>query len=387
MRAKHHEWVGLTITTKRGTDLQVVSHNGKTGNHSKHLFCCPECAKDPVLFGNGCFWGSINHVLNGSIPCGCSKSPAWTEEQNRVRCQREANKKGLVFHGWAEKYRGKGTRIILCCQYHGRIGKATISTLVHQSHGCIECRYVSARKESISDRDAEKKYLHFCGYPEGATLKRLGAPGEKGKRDRFLVFCPVCANDEYAQMGLCHGVFQTTTAALSRGAMSCRCSGTSKRPESIARYQCESILEDSNLEFLGWLDGYKNRASLASVRCKTHGVYSAPLHSILRGSQCPSCNSGGGYDANKGGQIYLLESECQTLMKVGISNNFKKRMAKLLKRTPFAFRVCHVKNMQGSAAPILERKILSQSVKAGLSGFDGATEWVFYDDSLRDHFW
>lgn len=377
--------VGKTVTLSSGAALKIINHNGKSGNHSRHLFYCQKCAKDTELFGDGTFWSRLHNLtVRDSAPCGCGKSPLWSYEQNAIRCQRAAKRKGLEFISLDAEPKGCYGRVHLACRKHPfREIRATVNSLVNGDCGCRSCYEETLVARAASDEDAAKKYLDKCGYPQGTTISRI--KGRPGGRIRFRLWCSSCANDEYAQAGLCSGVFAVPIEALCSGEKSCRCGKTKRKPEKIARFQCESLLEDSEIMFVDWLDGYKNGKSKIIAECPDHGRFYPSPQSILVGSRCPGC-SAGGYSVNRPGFLYLLESECKSMMKVGISNNFAQREKDLRNSTPFGFSVLSVISMQGPAAPVLERKILQRSKRLGLTGFNGSSEWVERDEAIPDYF-
>lgn len=386
MVMRHAALVGTKITTDTGVTLSIIGHNGASGNGSRHLFHCDECAKDPELFGDGNFWSRIHSITHaGSTPCGCSDAPRWSEWQYYIRCKRAAIASGLRFYGWAEEYRGWKTRLSLYCPFHGGLERATPTSLVVVGRGCRKCYDLRVRDRAISDDEAEERYLGLCGYPEGTRLKRLGKIDSKGVRSYFEVRCPSCASDEYTVAGLCNGVFETDIISLCSGYKACRCGSTKRKPEKIARYQCESLLEDSGIKFIGWKDGYQNARSKIVAKCPEHGLFYPTPQTILNGSRCPACSSGG-YSVNKDGFVYLLKSKCGMFLKAGISNNFNNRLYELIRCTPFDFEVLGVKEMQGPAAPVLERSLLEMSDRAGFTGFGGCTEWVEFSQCIIDEF-
>lgn len=72
----------------------------------------------------------------------------------------------------------------------------------------------------------------------------------------------------------------------------------------------------------------------------------------------------------------MLESECKSYLKVGISNKPSQRLMQLRRATPFKFDVLSILEMDGHLAHDLELEIHSENENAGLSGFDGFTEWL-----------
>lgn len=376
MVKKHADLVGSQITTRNGAVLDIVDHNGKTGNHSRHLFYCKVCSSDREMFGDGLFWSRINSItLKGTAPCGCAKHPQWTQWQDYVRVKRACLASGLEYIGWHGDYKGCYTKIHARCPTHGEIKSLSINSLMNSKHGCRECYNQKVRERGLTGQKLTEKYASKCGYPKGTKIIRTDTDG------LLKVFCSKCATDEYAAAGLCDGIFNTNISALCSGYRSCRCGATNRKPEKIARFQCESLLIESGIDFIGWKDGYKNSRSKIIASCRIHGTFYPSTATILNGRRCPSC-SAGGYSVNKRGYLYLLSSDCGKMMKVGISNNVKKRMKDLVRCTPFGFRLVTYKDMPGEIAPIIEKNILSSSDRLGLSGFNGASEWIRYDDEI-----
>lgn len=75
-------------------------------------------------------------------------------------------------------------------------------------------------------------------------------------------------------------------------------------------------------------------------------------------------------------------SRCGSFVKVGITNNINDRISYLRLKTPFDFDVVeYVRFGKGSDAVSLEAKLHKTMNSAGLSGFNGCTEWFLFDDS------
>jgi hypothetical protein len=75
-------------------------------------------------------------------------------------------------------------------------------------------------------------------------------------------------------------------------------------------------------------------------------------------------------------------SRCGSFVKVGITNNINDRISYLRLKTPFDFDVVEYAHFsKGSDALALESKLHKIMNSAGLSGFNGCTEWFLFDDS------
>lgn len=378
---KSADWVGQSITTESGVELKVVAHNGLSGNSSRHGFYCKVCAADPELFGDGVFWSRIHSITHKSAtPCGCAVHPRWGERQYLVRAKRAGKARNLSVSGYSEPFRGVYTKLAVSCEKHGEINTLALNSLINSGHGCRTCYEARVSSRAISDEKLTRKYAARCGYPAGTTIER-SARLTSGRRKHAIIKCPVCASDEFAQAGLCDGVFEVDMACLSAGMTSCRCGKTKLIREDIRAHQAEGLLSESGHKFLGWRDGYKNTKSKVVAECPEHGIYYPSVSTLLRGSRCPAC-SAGGYSVNKPGHCYLLKSECGSLLKIGISNDPTQRVKELVRFTPFAFELVMVKPMAGPKAPVVEAMIKRRFASAHLSGFNGASEWLIMDDAI-----
>lgn len=104
------------------------------------------------------------------------------------------------------------------------------------------------------------------------------------------------------------------------------------------------------------------------------------------GSGCPRCakraqvraQQEANIDDSAPATVYRLNSECGLYSKVGFTQNFKKRVAAVKCRTPFAVcdEVVVLFNGDARVAFALEDRFVSSCASAGFSGFSGATEWL-----------
>lgn len=145
------------------------------------------------------------------------------------------------------------------------------------------------------------------------------------------------------------------------------------------------INDTPNISFVRWDGEYKNQYSKAVCRCLVDGSEWRVSAGQLRhaGSGCPRC-AGGGYDQSKAGTLYFLRSECGSLVKIGISNDYKTRLAKLKRVTPFNWYCVELlHNNDGAFIAKAEKELHSLTEQAQFSEpFDGYTEWRKWDDRL-----
>jgi len=121
------------------------------------------------------------------------------------------------------------------------------------------------------------------------------------------------------------------------------------------------------------------------ITCPSHGDFFQIAAYHLSGNGCPSC-SRTGFNPGKNGYLYLLKSSDGSLLKIGVSHNLRQRFSRLTAKTPFSFTIEFTSFMSGQDAARLEKEILGRFMSAGFTGFDGATEWLRYDDEIMKYF-
>lgn len=103
---------------------------------------------------------------------------------------------------------------------------------------------------------------------------------------------------------------------------------------------------------------------------------------ILKGRGCPQCAEYG-YNPGKPGTLYAIRSDCGQYVKIGITNNFKRRFRKLKRVTPFDVSVIERIECDGQTARQFEKMFHDKFESAGFTGFDGATEWLRWSTELQ----
>lgn len=145
------------------------------------------------------------------------------------------------------------------------------------------------------------------------------------------------------------------------------------------------INELPNISFVRWESGYTNSRSKAVCRCGIDGFEWATKGSHLFGvgSGCPACAQGG-FNPAKQGTLYILRSECGTMVKIGISNNYKQRHTQLERATPFDWHCIELLHSDdGSLIAEWEKELHSMTEQAEFKeSFDGYTEWRKWDPRL-----
>lgn len=148
--------------------------------------------------------------------------------------------------------------------------------------------------------------------------------------------------------------------------------------------QISAISEPYGYSFKSWIGKYRGARGKMVMSCPTHGQWSVTVgRYVTKGTKCPSCSTFG-YDITSPGVLYALRSTDGTKVKIGITSDTTVRYSALRRETPFRFGVIReICSADGSIPPMLERLFHNQFPSAGLSGFDGATEWRLWHDDVN----
>lgn len=284
-----------TFPTPKGGVLTIVGWKGRIGSNKKYIVKCSICSQDDELFGDGTFSKLRYDLTKGRIPCGCSPNPRWTENQNRVRVQREATARGLKFLGWSSKYNVKNTKLLLSCPLHGEWNSTSIEGFL-RGRGCPACGADKTRETNLKEDSLHiTSFIATGAFKEGTTFWRSERENSRGYPAYWHYSCPVCSSDEYVKAGLCSGVFESNIRGLKIGSLACRCSKSYCWTQEQREYQLNKEMErrrDNNLAdytFVGWKDEYKNSYSKFKYLCKEHGEQIISVNGFLSGCGCPEC--------------------------------------------------------------------------------------------------
>lgn len=177
-----------------------------------------------------------------------------------------------------------------------------------------------------------------------------------------------------------HGDFIISPKHIVKG-YGCRyCSGK--------KINTESFIERASLKHDNRYSYSKSKclsvADFVIVTCHDHGEFSVNAASHLKGVMCKKCQTYG-FKRNYPAKIYCLLSDCGSMIKIGITSDIERRHSLLRLYTPFGFSLLASREMTGESAFILEKGIKKEFQSAGLSGFNGCTEWLVYDERIIEN--
>lgn len=270
------------------------------------------------------------------------------------------------FVGWEEPYHGNTTRVTMLCEKHGLWTPRLADTL--KGKRCSWC----------ANRGA---------YTREQRIEQL----TKFARDNGWWFVGL-ESDDFSAKGrvsfLCveHGVFGSDINHAVSGC-GCKKCGLAQWHAENPGVDAEKVVRDecANRGFdLVELAG-ANSSSWLTIGCREHGAWQVSYNNfIYRKSGCPKC-ANYGYNWSRPGTLYALRSSCGRYVKVGVSNSMKSRNYKLRQTTPFDFdRIVAIRFEDGETPFKLEQHLLAKYESAGLSGFDGSTEWLLFSEELLE---
>jgi hypothetical protein len=271
---------------------------------------------------------------------------------------------------------GNYNRAILVCSEHGEFEMEARHFL--SGHSCAKCGHERVRiARTLPDAQIINGFMNTGVYSDLDSFSRA-----EGKQ-KWTFVCAACLVDEYAARG-CETSWGSCWSMLSKGSKPCRCA----KRHRWTKKEMEIRLELMGVDVSGWVDGYKCKIKEQKVitRCAEHGDSIQNLSDVLyQRNRCIDCSKPG-FQRTKDGYLYLLKSQDGSLLKVGISNKPAKRMKELRKDTPFDFDI--VSTIHGDGYWIAEKEsaIHRKFKSAQLSGFDGSTEWMLYNENIVEIF-
>lgn len=133
---------------------------------------------------------------------------------------------------------------------------------------------------------------------------------------------------------------------------------------------------------------YKGQTTEICIKCNRCGDYFWQQPDVhWSGCGCPTCSTG--FSNKLPSVLYLIadDPETPTIIKVGVSNSFERRLRDLRANTPFPIYVLKVFTFEAGCATF-ELEQFAHTVFADrnchFEGFDGCTEWFWYSHETVD---
>lgn len=298
-----------TFVTPKGGILTVVGWSGKRGHNKCYIVECTECKKDNELNGDAIYSTSKDKLNRGQIPCGCSKSVRWTQNQYILLVKRECEKRSITLRGFSGEFKAEKCQIVFECKIHGLWESSNIYRFLKGS-GCPGCERENKVKKRKLDSNIVGRILSTGNFHQDTKFYRLGSP------NGFCNYiCVLCSGDEFVKEGLCSGVFQTT---LKGDRISCRCSKSYRYTKEQWEYRLKKFCRDKGYKFLSLSDRKKGRLRLR-YSCDIHGEQSASVQNFISsGRGCPGC---AGQNQRQCYINLVKDGDLPVALKFGIAND------------------------------------------------------------------
>lgn len=267
---------------------------------------------------------------------------------------------------WPTEWVPSSTKVKIICPEHGEF-EQQIS--VHaRGAGCRKCSTIKSGLRKSKGRDF---YLSKAVKHHGDKYDYSLVPVNVHSLDNVTIICPE------------HGEFEQRMERHASGSGCNECGISRTYTGRQKRLDRCSEVHDGKYDYSLWPETVTAKSKVEIV-CPDHGIFTQQVSSHQFGQGCPKCSLGG-FDGTSEGYAYLLRSDCGQFMKVGVTKNTKRRFKELKDATPFIFSpIAVVYFERGGHALAIEKSVREFCVSANFSGFNGATEWYIYDDTVYD---
>lgn len=359
--------------------IQILGWTGQwKGGHTKLDLLC-HC-------GNR--WQSTTiykfKVGRGCPQCGWEKvgqAHSKTPEQHLHECREINTNEHWTINGIHGDWKGHKTKLDCTCDLHGRWYSTNINNF-KSGRGCPQCANVKT-SENMKKPDDEMiaSFLAKREYPKGTIFKRSDRLTNRGYPEYWFVYCPICAQDEIAQTGLCSGWFESLASSLQKGGLACRCSGHPWYTDDQNTFRAMKLCEDNGYQFVGWVDKVGTQYKFKYL-CPEHGVQIITFGNMFtHGQGCPEC---AGHSQQ---QLYInivKDNDIIVALKFGIAKNSDRRLNIQNNRNMFFMeRICLYDFSTVEQCKAAERAI-KKKLKTGILTArelkDGYTETVSVSD-------
>lgn len=281
--------------------------------------------------------------------------------------ERQINERpNIQFVRWDGEYKNSHSKAVCRCLIDGNEWSARVRDLVNARAGCPQCG--GCRRWTADERIEkinEKSNIQFVRWESEYT----------NNKSKAVCRCLIDGCEWLAKV----------SNLVSRNTGCPQCAG---RRRWTADERVSQINEKPNIEFVRWESEYEVKESKAVCRCLIDGCeWSASVNSLVnKGHGCPACSKSG-YDPSKPGTLYALRSECGSMVKIGISNDHKRRHQELASATPFEWRCIELVHGEGAKIAELEQELLGKTEPIDFGyQFDGYTEWRKWDARIPEWF-
>ena len=298
--------------------LTVVGWSGRQGNGIRYyILKCIKCSQDNELFGEGYFRSTKSNLVNGTVPCGCSRNSRWSQEQYTVTCSRKAREFGYTFIGFVGEWKGAYTKIKLSCRKHGEWSSGNVSNLINHRHGCPECgaeATIKAVREANTKSDDVMIASFFASgaFHPKTQFWRSDRLDSESKKKYWYISCPECGEQG-----------ESKSSNLQLGQRPCACS-KQRQKECYINW----LIDNKNMA-VAIKFGIANNSNRRVKQQDTKSLYEVRQYQVYSFPSVQACKQ--------------AERECKKELETGVV--LKRDMPDGYSETTWAFNVGKVKDI------------------------------------------
>ena len=299
---------------------------------------------------HGDFEQRPNDHLNG---LGCAKCAGIYSYSTQEWVQEAISVHGDRYDYDRVVYVRTHVKVIITCKKHGDFEQTPSGHLMGK--GCERCGFESTAAKKT--QKAKNSFIEKSRAVHGDRYDYSKAVYVRNS-DKVTITCKK------------HGDFEQAPSHHLQGKGCAKCAG-------MHNYSTDEWVQEA-IDVQGDLYDYskavyvRNRDKVI-ITCKIHGDFEQSAKSHLKGHGCPSCPARYDQPTN----LYLMHNGLGKV-KVGYSIDTDKRITELNRSAPFRAELLETWTLTDTpTVRKIERKVHRKLAKyhAGLSGFDGASEW------------
>lgn len=290
----------------------------------------------------------------------------------------------------------KGSGCPICYENKARVNFIPRANIIHNNlYGYMNFVYVNSRTKGYITcfkhgdfLQTPSKHLGGQGCPECAIENKI-----KDAKFNFISRANIVHNFSYVYRNFnyinahvkgyitCfkHGDFLQTSNSHLNGAGCPKCGNIENNRKRMQEAK-DNFVPRANIihnNLYGYLNfNYINARIKGFITCFEHGDFLQNPNNHLNGQGCPSCL----WDRDQPTQLYIIQSDCETMIKIGVSINPEARLKQLLAEQPFESKLIKTFEFKDFPTALSIEQEIHHKLKdhnAGFNGFDGATEWFY----------
>uniref|UniRef100_A0AB39AJB5 Homing endonuclease n=1 Tax=Vibrio phage P018-4 TaxID=3229728 RepID=A0AB39AJB5_9CAUD len=170
--------------------LKAVDSIKEKGKPRKFILECDTCSKDSEQWPYGSITTPKSSLLNGSIPCGCTKNPHWSQSQYETLIYRKCAERDYKFLGFVGEWKGQYTYLRLHNLKNSNTWESTtISSFLNHGHGCpLEGLNSSSAKQRTPQTEREQQINNVFSV-EGGVFVGWSNGKYKNRNSKFNWIC------------------------------------------------------------------------------------------------------------------------------------------------------------------------------------------------------